>query len=115
MSVSIAAPSPETLTRSAPSRSAAAWASSSVSASRSARVVAARLDPRGERQLVEQLGDLRRGGVDHLDVPVGRRLEVAGPHQRPREAVHRRERRAQVVARERDEPGKSLSSATGLT
>jgi hypothetical protein len=69
------------------------------------RVVAARLDPRGERQLVDQLRKLRSRSIDHLDVPVGRRLQASGAHERRREAVNRRQRRAQVVARERDESG----------
>ena len=91
-------PRPLTCTRSSPSRSRAPCASSSVSASRSTGVVAARLDPRGERELVEQLRHLRRGLPDHLDVAVGRRLELDRPLERLREAVHGRERRADVVA-----------------
>ena len=69
------------------------------------RVVAAALDPGGERELVQQLGDLRGRRLDHLDVAVGRRLELGRARERRREAVHGRERRADVVARERDEPG----------
>ena len=63
-------------------------------------LVAVRLDPRGERQLFQELRHLRRGLVDHLDVAVGGRLELCRPTQRLHESVHRRERRAHVVAGE---------------
>ena len=52
------APCPETPTRSSPSRSAAAAASSPVETALQLRVVAPALDPRGQRELVEQLGEL---------------------------------------------------------
>jgi hypothetical protein len=67
-------------------------------------LVAPGLDPRRERQLVDQLRDLRRGGVDHLDVPVGRRRETVAL-EGLRETVHRRKRRTKVVAGEGDETG----------
>ena len=47
-----------------------------MSASRSAGLVPARLDPGDERELVEQLGHLHRRRLDHLDVAVGGRLEL---------------------------------------
>ena len=68
------------------------------------RLVALGFDARGERELVEQLGELTGSGFDHLDVPLLRLLEVAHPHERLREAVDRRERCAEIVGRERDEP-----------
>ena len=40
------------------------------------RVVAAALDSGGERQLVQQLGDLAGRRLDHLDVAVRRRREL---------------------------------------
>ena len=69
------------------------------------RVVASVRDPRRERELVEQLRELRRRRLDHLDVAVVRWLEASPARERRREAVHGRERRPQVVAREGDEPG----------
>ena len=72
-----------------------------------ARLVAAALDPRGDAELVEQLGELKRSGVDHLHVALFRLAEVAHAHERLREAVDRRQRRAQVVSGERDEPRKA--------
>ncbi len=60
------------------------------------------LDPGDERELVEELGDLPRGLLDHVDEPRCGVLELEAS-ERPREPVHRRERRPQVVAGERDE------------
>jgi GTP cyclohydrolase-4 len=69
------------------------------------RVIAAGLDSRGERELLEELGHLHRGGIDHLDVAVGGRVELDGALERLHETVDGRERRTNVVARERDEAG----------
>lgn len=69
------------------------------------RVVAAGLDPRREGQLLDQLCELCRRCVDHLDVAVRGRLEIPATHEGRRKAVHSRERRAQIVAGERYEPG----------
>src|SRR5439155_12439487 len=64
------------------------------------RLVAPRLDAGGERELVEQLGHLARGGSDHLDVAIGRRLELDCPLERLHESVHGGQWRAYVVAAE---------------
>jgi hypothetical protein len=70
------------------------------------RVVAATLDPRGEREQVEQLDELVRGARDQLDVAAHLlRVQLLEPRERLREPMHGRERGAQVVARERDQPG----------
>jgi hypothetical protein len=69
------------------------------------RVVAARFDPGPERELVDQLPDLRRGGVDHPQVLPDRLLQALHPRERLREAVHGRKRGAEVVAGEHDEAG----------
>ena len=69
------------------------------------RLVAPRLDPRAERKLVEQVGHLAGSRGDHLEVARRRVLELAEPRESLREAVHGRQRRAQVVAREHHEPG----------
>ena len=70
------------------------------------RVVAAALDPRGEREQVEQLGQLVGGGVDQAEIADALVLvELVHPQHRLREALHGRERRAQVMAGERDEAG----------
>jgi GTP cyclohydrolase IV len=70
------------------------------------RLIAAGLDPRHEGELVQQLAHLCRGGLDHLDVPAWRIVQVqlgegAG------EAVDRGQGRAKVVTGERDELGES--------
>ncbi len=96
----ISAPSPSTRTRSSPSLAAAARASSSVSRSLRSRVEAPGRDPRAERELVDEVGDLLRGRVDHLDVARRRLLELALASERLPEAVDGRERRTQVVTRE---------------
>ena len=72
-------------------------------------VVAARLDPRGEAELVEKRGHLVGRRFDQVDEVRLALAERARPRQRLREAVDRRQRRAQVVARERDEPCKALT------
>jgi hypothetical protein len=64
---------------------------------------AAPLDPGGQAELVEQLAELHRGDGHHLEVAVGRRLDVREARERPRKAVHGRQGRAQVVARQRHE------------
>jgi hypothetical protein len=70
------------------------------------RGVAARLDPGGERELVEELGHLHRGLPDDLHVAIGRRLELHRPLERLYESVDGRERGPNVVARQRNELGK---------
>jgi hypothetical protein len=75
------------------------------------RLVAAVFDPRRNPELVEQLGKLERCCVDHLEVALLRLAEVAHPHEGLREAVDRRERRAQIVCGERDKSWKSVRSA----
>src|SRR5262245_28603137 len=52
-----------------------------------ARLVAAALDPRGRTELVEELGELPRRGVDHLHVALLRLAEVVRADQGLREAV----------------------------
>ena len=70
------------------------------------RVVAAALDPRREREQVEQVGELVGRGVDQAEIAVALLLvELVHPEHRLREALHGRERRPQVVAGERDEAG----------
>ena len=70
------------------------------------RVVTASLDPRREREQVEQLDQLVGGGVDQTEVAEALVLvEVVHPQHRLREALHGREGRPQVVAGERDEAG----------
>ena len=68
-----------------------------------ARLVAPAFDPRRRPELVEQLGKLTRGQVDHLHVALLRLTEIAHPDQRLREAVDRRQRSAQIVCRKRHE------------
>ena len=69
-------------------------------------VVAAALDPGGEREQVEQPGELSGGGVDQAEVAEPLVLvELVHAQHRLREAGHGRERRPQVVAGERDEAG----------
>ena len=72
-----------------------------------ARLVAPALDARRRAELVEELGELARRGVDHLHVALLRLAEVAHADQRLREAVDRRERGAQIVRGERDEAGET--------
>ena len=68
-------------------------------------LVAVRLDPSGCAEQVEQVGHLVRGRTDHLHVAVCGRLERLDPLERVGETGGSRERRAKVVARERDELG----------
>ena len=72
-----------------------------------ARLVTSAFDASRRAELVEQLGELPRGRVDHLDVLLLRLAQVAHPHERLREAVDRRQRRAQVVRGERHEARKA--------
>jgi GTP cyclohydrolase-4 len=69
-------------------------------------VVASELDPGDEAELVQELAHLTGGGLDHLDVPRRSGLEL-GLGQRSREAVHRRQRRAEIVTGKRHELGES--------
>ena len=71
------------------------------------RLIAIALDPRGDAELVEELGELERSGVDHLEVALFRLAEVVHAHEGLREPVDRRQRRAQVVSGERDKPRKT--------
>jgi hypothetical protein len=75
------------------------------------RFVPAALDPGGEAELVEKLRELARGGVDHLHVPLFLLVEVAHAHDRLRETVDRRQRRSEVVRRERNEVREGLVGA----
>ena len=59
-------------------------------------------DPRSQAQVVEDLRELPRGRLDHLDVAVGRLPDLVLA-QGVREAGHGREGRPQIVAGERDE------------
>jgi hypothetical protein len=68
-------------------------------------VVAPCLELRAEGELVDQLGELGRSRVDHLEVAHGRLVVALHPDERLGEPVHGRKRRAQVVAREHDELG----------
>ena len=68
---------------------------------------APRLDPRRQAQVVEDLGDLARRGLDHLDVTIGRLPDLALA-QGVREARHRREWSPQVVTGEGDEAGEAV-------
>ena len=65
------------------------------------------LDPGDHAELVEDVRDLPGGGLDHLDVAVGRLPELVLP-QGVSEAGNGRERRPQVVTRERDEAGEAV-------
>ena len=69
-------------------------------------LVASKLDPGNETQLVQELAHLTGGGLDHLDVACRGSLE-AGLGQRARKAVHRRQRRAEIVTGKRHELGES--------
>jgi GTP cyclohydrolase IV len=77
-------------------------------------VVPAGLDPSRERQLVDELRELLRRGLDHPDVTAGRLLDRGHAGERPRKAVHGRKRRAQVVAREHDEMGEPAIGSQGI-
>jgi GTP cyclohydrolase IV len=68
---------------------------------------ALRLDPRRQAQVVEDLRDLARGGLDHLDVAIGRLTDLVLA-QRVREARHGREGSPQIVTGERDEAGEAV-------
>ena len=71
------------------------------------RVVAAALDPRRERDEVEQHDELVGGGVDQRQVAAGLlAVELLEPEQRLREARDGCERRAEVMTGERDQTGK---------
>jgi GTP cyclohydrolase-4 len=69
-------------------------------------VVAAGLDPGGEGELVDQLAELRGRRRDHPDVAGGCLVELDA-RERVRKAVDRRQRGAQVVAREYHEVGEA--------
>ena len=71
------------------------------------RLIAALRDTRDQDELVEEISDLRRGLVDHLDV-TRRRICELDPGERPCEAVHRGQGRADVVARDRDQARKAF-------
>ena len=68
---------------------------------------APRLDPRRQSEVVEDVRDLPRGGLDHLDVAVGRLADLVLA-QGVREARHGREGRPQIVTSERDEAGEAV-------
>jgi GTP cyclohydrolase IV len=76
-------------------------------------LVASELDAGDEPELVQELAHLAGGGLDHLDVPRRGSLQV-GLGQRAREAVHRRERRAEIVTGKRHELGESRVLRHGL-
>ena len=71
------------------------------------RHVSPRLDPRRQAEVVEDVGELVGGGLDHLDVAVGRLPDLVLA-QRVREAGHGRKGRPQVVTGERHEAGKAV-------
>ena len=58
------------------------------------------LDARRRAELVEQAGHLLGGLLDHRQEALRPLVELVRPRQRACEAVDRRQRRAQVVARE---------------
>src|SRR5262249_45083967 len=62
-----------------------------------ARLVAPAFDPRRGAELVEQLRELTRRGVDHLHVALLRLAEGAHPNHPLREAGDRPQRRTQLV------------------
>jgi hypothetical protein len=66
------------------------------------RLIAIALDPRGDAELVQELSELERSRVDHLEVSLFRLAEVVHAHKGLREPVDRRQRRTQVVSGERD-------------
>ena len=68
-------------------------------------LVAAALDPGEHAELVEELRELVGGLVDHADEARRPLVEPVAAQERLREAGDGRERRAQVVARERDGRG----------
>ena len=69
-------------------------------------LVAAALDPRGEAELVEQLCELPRCGVDHLQVALLLLVEVVHPYECLRESVDGRQRGSQIVGGKRNEARK---------
>jgi GTP cyclohydrolase IV len=71
------------------------------------RRVATGLDPRCQPEVVQDLRQLAGGGLDHLDVTVGRLPQLV-LEQRVREAGHGREGRPQVVTGERHEAGEAV-------
>ena len=70
-------------------------------------LVAIELDASGQAEQVEQRGHLVGRGLDQVDEVRLALGERSRPRQRLREAVHGRERRAQVVAGEGDEAGEA--------
>ncbi len=72
------------------------------------RLVPPVLDPRDEREILEQLRQLLRSGEDHLDVAVGRLAEVVEALQGVREARNRGQRRAQVMAGQGNQTGEPV-------
>ena len=71
------------------------------------RLPAAVLDPRCSTELVEQPRQLLGRLLDHLEEPGRALVLIAHAIQGSREAVDRRERRAQVMAGQRDDLGKA--------
>jgi GTP cyclohydrolase-4 len=65
------------------------------------------LDSRQKRELVEQFAQLRRSGVDHLDVAIRGRLQVR-PGKGPGEAENRGQRGSEIVTGEQHELDKPL-------
>ena len=61
------------------------------------RLIAALGDTRDQDELVEEIGDLSRGLVDHLDV-TWRRICELDPGERPCQPVHSGQRRTNVAA-----------------
>ena len=76
-------------------------------------LVAPGFDPRDEPELVEKLANLLGRLLDHGDVACGRLTEIARARERQCESVHGRERRAQVVARKRDEASEMVGVGHG--
>ena len=71
------------------------------------RRIPAVLDAGGEAEVVEDLCELPRGGLDHLDIAVGRLPDLVLT-QGVREARHGREGRPQVVTGEGDEASEAV-------
>jgi len=67
------------------------------------RLVAPAFDARGEPDLVQKLGELVCGGVDHLEVPLLRLADDAQADEGLSEPVDGGQRRAEVVRRQRHE------------
>jgi GTP cyclohydrolase-4 len=75
------------------------------------RLVPAALDPGGDAELVQQLGQLPRCLVDHLEVALLRLAQVTHADERLRKPVDGRQRGPQIVRGEGNQPRKGCVGA----